>query len=658
VRCRERVCLPSDDPFIPIIARSMRVRGLKGIRETQRGHIAARKGAREMSRLLRKGAIIGKATLATIVAGLLLYAAASLLRAEMAGETNTSTIVAPSKAGAQQAAAYRTFAEAEITAGNVESAYDAANEMMAMVSPGAETAVAAERIAKGMVSKGEWQKARELYGYSAKYAQGDTLKAALCGVARSEAEKGGDAQAAVVAAKAVAVYCQTDEKVTKILMQAGEKLIKNRKKHQACEVYQAVADNAPVGWEGMKAVRALGVNTAKLQDAASATAAAERLMRDDYRSVTGWEKAVDQIASQLSEQQMPDKAIAIYREMGAGGSEDTTARTALCGMAATLILNGRGDEASGYLAQLASPGGEITDAAICGKLGEAYIGAMQYGKAISCFQKVVAADKVTDVGWGATGKIVECAIRIGDDELAMASMDKMAGEYVKRADKGRTFFDYARRFMIGGRPEQASGVVTRYSGSLGREDAAWMEAAEVAMAAMKGSEPNVLISQIVTRVGDKQAPAMLYEVGRALLYRGIEIEVRDADAKRLFAASDEFLKYVTANYPDFNFLASTWHKRANCASYIGDYGGALECAGKAIEADPSYEYAGHCYIIIVESNHAIGRSAPSMKGVARTEVLKACQAAREACPDEKMVVDFVTACERVYASTEMAGGGI
>lgn len=604
-----------------------------------------------MSRVFRKGAVIGKAAVAMIVAGLLLYGAASLLKAE-SSETQTS-VYTPGIAEA-----YRAYAESQLSAGNVDEAYDATVEMMEYVWPGDDTAFAAERIGKGMVNVACWPYARDLYAYSSWYGHGQTLKSALCGVARAQSEHGGNLQVAVEAARAVAPECRTDEKVTKSLMQSGDKLGRNRRERLAGDLYAAVAEQAPAGIEGLKAVRAMGTSRARLGDAAAAGTAARKLMRTEYRTVGGWAAAVDDIAGQMADKGMADEALALYGEMASADSSAETARTAACGSAAALIMNRRGTEAGGFLGRLAGPDGEITNPTVCGKLGAAHVAATEYAAAIPYFQKVAAANSQNRIGWGADGKVVECAIRVGADETATAAMDRMAGGYGRSDDRGRTFFDYARRYMIGGRQERASFIAARYASRLGTRDAAWLDAAQAAMACINGSEPEPLISQIVNRAGNAAAPEMLHEVGRAILYRGIEIEGDQAQAMRLFAAADKFFGYVTSNYPGFGSIASTWHKRADCAFYGGDFGAAIEYARAALNADPSYEYAGHCYIIIIQSYHAIGRGEPTMKEFARTELLKACQEARAARPDEKMVVNFAKTFEEGYAAMAAMGGGI
>jgi len=601
-----------------------------------------------MSRLLRRGAVIGKVALVIVAAGVLLYAAAKVVNAEWTGTTEASLEKTPDT--------YLAEAQGALAAADIAGASDTVRTMITTLSADAETARVAERIAKEMAARGEWPCAREFYGYASQYAEGDTLKLALCGVARSEAEKGGDAAKAVEAAKRAMSQFPNDEKAGKGLMQAGDRLVKHRHKQEACLVYEAVADGMPAGPEGLKALRLLGVTSTKRGDFALAADAAERLMAADYRSVAGWARAVDAIAAEMIEQGNAEGSLAIYAALRDAASDEQTRMIADGGRAAALVASNRHIEAEAAIDALKDTNGQVSDPAVCDRLGGAYIGVAQYAQAIPYFQRVAAADNNTGVGWGANGKVIECAIRIGSDALVDETLDKMLTGYGDRNDKGSTFFDYTRRYVIRGRLDRARSVVARASGALQGDDSRWEVAAQAAIAIAEGAAPDEWIPALAPQTDGKTAGDALYEVGRALLYRGIQIESKDADARRLFAAADKVLGYVTTNCPSFSSTASAWHKRADCAQHLQDYGAAIAYAMTAVEKDPYYEYTGHCYIVAIESWHRIGRTEPSMRQEAIAEVLRLCRMARDACPDEKMVMDFVRVCEEGYTRMLAEGG--
>ncbi len=588
-----------------------------------------------MSRLLRKGAVIDKAALVVVVVGLLLYGAAALVKGQLGSEEQVSLVS---------------------NAAETEADALASREITADLPRTAETAEGALETARSMAEKGDWHAAREFYGFASQYGQGETLKAAMCGVARAEAERGGDSMKTVEMAKALLDANKGDEKLAKELLQAGDRLVKNNKRSDACQVYEAIANSLPAGKTGLKALTSLGVAAGRSTNTQKAVEAADRLMSDEYSKVDGMAYSVDLIASALAKRPVAAEAISVYEKLAASATDEKARVIALSGLAAVLIEHDQSDAANPIIASLADASGEITDPVVCGKIGAAYIGAWQFDAAIPYLKRVQAANEGSAVGWGATGKVVECGIRIEADSAVDEALVKMASGYETRADKGKTFFDYARQYMILGRPDRSEAVLRLCAPYLSDKDDKWLSAASIAAKVIAGADPKPLLEELVGACDDKDAPGVLFEVGRAVMFRGMHIRGQSEDASRLMAAGDVFLKYVTDNYPKFNMLASVWYTRGECAHNLNDEAAALEYAMTAVKTDPAYKYVASCYELAVTACNDLVHTSPDGAKVATARILELCKEARAACPDDPGISNMVDTCERVYGKSVREGG--
>jgi tetratricopeptide (TPR) repeat protein len=542
-----------------------------------------------MSRLLRKGAVIGKAAMVFVIAGLLLYGAATLLKADLHGEKPTSQVAACD---------YLASAEAAISAGDVQLAYDTTARMMTQLSPSPESGQVAQQIAAKLVNAHRTELARDMYLYAAKYATGNVLKKSLCGLAETDAVKG-DGKAAYEAVVRLGNEFAGDDNAVKTINRVGDRYLRSGFNIRSFDVYRVAAEKWAGTEQGMNALGAMGMAGLMAGDRSGAVKIAERL-QDEYPANEQANRLAIRIAHKLAERAQCTEALQIYDSLNAKSPSDHTKRDIAVGQAVMAILEGKREEADVAINSLktsASP-----NAWVCFEIANAYYDAERFQESAATFQKMVDLSENASVAWGYKGKIAECWVRSGNDALALEASERLITDCPEKG-AGKAIFDIAVVCVKTGRFDLAQEILVRSAKLCTAEaERMWIDAAQAGLAISR--DPTADVTAIVTSFAAGRDPSPLpdlsgpcFEIAYMCHRSGIrEWMVSEIPASRAtFLRAQQAFQFVIDNMGESEYAPEAWYWSARGFMRAGEYVKGAEYARKFVDMWPNNKnsWAGH-----------------------------------------------------------------
>jgi tetratricopeptide (TPR) repeat protein len=574
-----------------------------------------------MSRLLRKGAIIGKVALATIVAGLLLYGAATLLKAELGDRS-----VTPSRTADD----YLAAASAGLSSGRPLAAYDAATKMIAELPPSPQTGEAAERIASGIAVTTEWRKANELYAYAAQWATGTPLKRSLCGLAKTEARTG-DATQCMTAVNRLSAEYAGDASVARAINDVAYTLGRSELKAQACQAYALVADKWTGSQEVAKAIKEQGMLRIAMDDGPAAAKCALRLLSQsvDDQKTRGYACL---IADEMCKEWMWDDAKVVYEQMLAGKASNSEEVRATRGLAVVAIGQKKWDEATRQIDSIKRDDGTLPVDNVCGEIARAYKDMGRYAEAMPYYQAMVDKAGISEVGFLMRGKMVKCILLQGKTDEATAKLNVILAEFPANMAIGkRIVIEAVDDCFHAGRIAEA-GVFAKTCQGKGRDatDEMWIRAATLKCRIAAGESldgPAVTEAMLLDfqKAGPELADALV-EVAWAFNTMGVEKQAaNDASASaQAYAAAIIVSERIMQAFPQTSAAMDAAFIAAQSAEDTRDYGKALEFYTKAASAWPPHPENRYIQMHTIDCWQALADKSTVTRAEAKEGIRKAC----------------------------------